>query len=153
VTLRMKVKAAGVSSKGFADLVSEANHKVPEAFIVRISPEAKEKFKEQKIADAGKHFNQQFIRVTGTVKIVRYDVGNRPVIEVNGPSQIEIIDPEPFHSPGDALLKLYQSGKLFDRSAYKEVRTAFARRFETAHDADLRSAYGADFDALNEWFA
>jgi hypothetical protein len=154
VTLQMKVKATGRSGAGFADLVSENSHKHPDAFVIRLSPEVQEKMRGLKISDAGKHFNQQFIRVTGKVKIVVYtNIGKRPVIEPEDAGQIEIVDPDAQYAPGDELLSLYRSGKLFKRSAYKEVRAAFARRFEAAHAADLRKAYGEDFAALTDWLA
>jgi hypothetical protein len=50
-------------------------------------------------------------------------------------------------------LTLYKSGKLFQRSAFKEVRTAFANRFAAAHEADLRRAYSEDFAAITAWLA
>jgi hypothetical protein len=154
VTFQLKVKATGVSSGGFADLLSESAYEHPDAFIVRISPEAKEKLKGLKIPDAGKHFNRQFIRVTGKVQILNYTkVGKRPVVEVQDPGQIEILDPDALHPPGEELLSLYKSGKLFQRSAYKQVRAAAARRFEAAHGADLKKAYGEDSAALTAWLA
>lgn len=153
VTLHMKVKATGISTGGFVDLASESKLEHPDTFIVRIAPKAQEKLKELKIVSAAKHFSQQLVRVTGKVQIVNYNVGKRPVIEVHDPGQIEIIDPEALHPPGAEILKLYESGKLFQRSAYKEVRAAFARRFEAAHEADLKKAYAEDYQALNDWFA
>src|SRR5262249_61380442 len=75
------------------------------------------------------------------------------VIEARDPGRIEIIAPDAAHPPGEELLELYQSGKLFQRSAYKELRAAFARRFEGVHAADLKKAYGADAEAINAWFA
>jgi hypothetical protein len=51
------------------------------------------------------------------------------------------------------IADLYASGKLFDKAQYKTVRAAFARAFELRHDKLLRDAYGADFDALNDWLA
>src|SRR5262249_26568761 len=64
VTVQMKVKATGRSGVGFADLVSENSHRHPDAFVIRLSPEVQEKLRGLKIADAGKHFDQKFIRVT-----------------------------------------------------------------------------------------
>lgn len=154
VTVVMKVKdASTITNGGFANLVSEANPQHPDAFLVRVSPQAKDKFKELKIADVAKHFNQQFIRVSGTVKLVNYNFGKRPVIDVDDPRQLEIFDPEAIYAPGEEITKLYQSGKLFQRSGYKEVRAAFARRFETSHAAELRQAYGEDHDAITAWLA
>jgi hypothetical protein len=48
-------------------------------------------------------------------------------------------------------LKLFENGKLFQRTAYKEVRAAFARRFETNHQKEINAAYGDDLDAINKW--
>ncbi len=154
VTLHMRVNGVGFSGAGFVDLLSEINHQHPDTFIVRISPAAKDKFKEMKIPDVVKHFRQEFIRVTGTVKIVNYtNIGKRPVIDVTETAQLEIIDVEATQPPGEEILELYQSGKLFQRAAYKEVRAAFSRRFEANHQADLKAAYGDDFTAINAWLA
>lgn len=154
VTVRMKVKGVGLSGPGFADLISEINHKHPDAFIVRVSPDAKAKFKDMKVPDVAKHFNQQYVQVSGVVTILNYaGIGKRPVIEVSEVGQLAIIDVEALQPPGEEILELYKSGKLFQRAAYKEVRAAFARRFEANHQADLMLAYGEDFDAINGWFA
>jgi hypothetical protein len=154
VTLHMHVRAVGTSGGTFTDLLSEMNHQHPDAFIVRLTPDLKEKFKQMKIPDPGKHFLQKFIRVTGTVKILNYaNIGKRPAIDVSEISQIEIVEADALHPPGAEVLELYQSGKLFQRSAYKEARGAFSRRFEANHQADLKKAYGDDYDAINAWFA
>lgn len=151
VTLHMKVKVTGTSTGGYADLISESTPQHPDAFIVRVAPDAQEKFKELKIPNVQKHFLQQLVRVTGKVKIVNYNFGKRPVIEVDAPSQLEIVDAEAIYPPGEEILELYKSGKLFQRAAYKEVRAAFSRRFETNHQADLKKAYGDDYSAINTW--
>jgi hypothetical protein len=154
VTMQMRVKSLGSSSGGTTDLLSEASYQHSDAFLVRITPAARDKFRELKIADVGRHFNQQLILVTGKVKLVNYtNIGKRPVIDIDDPKQIEIFDPETHIPPGEEIMKLYQSGKLLQRSSYKEVRAAFARRFEAAHEADLRNAYGQDFDAFTAWLA
>ena len=154
VVLRMLVIGAGASSSGSADLVSEVNHGHVDAFILRVTPEAKEKYKELKVPDVGKHFKQQFIRVTGKVRMVNYtNAGPRPVIDIFDPKQIEIVEADSLYPLTDEIVELYKSGKLFQRSAYKEVRGAFARRFEVNHQADLKSAYGADYAAFTEWLA
>ena len=119
-----------------------------------VAPNVQEKLKEKKIADPAKHYFQQFIRVTGTVKIINYtNIGKRPAIDVTDLGQVEIVDAEAHQPPGPEILELYQSGKLFQRTAYKGVRAAFARRFEANHQVDLKKAYGDDFDAINAWFA
>ncbi len=51
------------------------------------------------------------------------------------------------------IVDLYSGNKLFDKSQYRTVRAAFASAFEQRHDKLLRTAYGDDFSALNEWFA
>jgi hypothetical protein len=51
------------------------------------------------------------------------------------------------------IADLYTGNKLFDKSQYKAIRTAFAAAFEQRHDKLLRTAYGDDFDALNSWLA
>ena len=154
VTLHMRVQGIGFSGTGYADLISEINHQHADAFIIRVSPDAKAKFKAKKIPDVVKYFNQQFIRVTGVVQIVNYtNIGKRPVIEVSDPAQLEIIDAEATQPPGEEILELYRSGKLFQRANYKEVRAAFSHRFEANHQADLKTAYGDDFAALNAWLA
>jgi hypothetical protein len=153
VAMYMKVQATGTSSGGFIDLLSEVQYQHPDAFLIRISPKAQELFKENKIADPAKHFRQQVVKVTGKVKAVNFNFGKRSSIEVDALSQIAITDPEAFHPPGPEIDELYKNGKLFQRDAYKQVRAAFAKRFETRHEADLAKAYGEDRAALNEWFA
>ena len=46
------------------------------------------------------------------------------------------------------ILELYDSGKLFSRASFKEVRAAFARLFAAEHEADIKAAYGNDYEAL-----
>jgi hypothetical protein len=154
VTLHMKVQATGTSTGGYFDLISESTPQHADALLVRISPAVQEKFKELKIVDFPRHFRQKYLRVSGTVKVLNFTgIGRRPVIEIDDMSKIAIVDPEALYPLDERVQELYQSGKLFQRSAYKEVRAAFARRFETNHAADLRSAYGEDYDALSAWLA
>jgi hypothetical protein len=153
VTMHMKVRGTGTSTGGFLDLISETGYQHPDAFLIRISPKGQELFKEGKVADVARHFRLQIIKVSGKVKTVNFNFGKRQSIEVDAPSQIEIADPEAFHPPGAEIMDLYKTGKLFRREAYKQVRAAFARRFEANHDVDLKKAYGEDYDAINAWFA
>jgi hypothetical protein len=51
----------------------------------------------------------------------------------------------------DAVAELYKSGKLFDKTQYKAVRTAFAEEFERRHASELHAAFGADFADLTAW--
>jgi hypothetical protein len=153
VTLHMHVKGIGLSSGGYTELLSESTVENPQSFFVRISPELKEKFAEAKIADPAKHFTQQFIRATGKVVVINFNFGKRFGLAVAEPSKIEIIDPEAIDPLNDAILELYKSGKVFQRAAYKEVRAAFAQRFETNHQAEIKSAYGEDYDALSSWLS
>jgi hypothetical protein len=152
VTMYMKVKGAGTSTGGFTDLLSEAQYQHADAFLIRISTKGQELFKDKKI-DVIKHFRQQLVKVTGKVKLVNFNFGKRPSIEVDTPSQIEITDAEALYPPGEEIIELYKSGKLFQRDAYKQVRAAFAKRFEARHEDDLKKAYGEDFEAINSWFA
>jgi hypothetical protein len=154
VKVYLQVRAVGANSKGAVELISENDPQHPDAFFIRIPAELKDKFKELKVVDFTKHFNQQFIRVTGIVRIANYtNIGKRPVIEIDSPAAIEIIDPEAVHPLSAEIAELYTSGKLFQRTAYKEVRAAFARRFETNHQADLKLAYGPDYMAITDWLA
>src|SRR5690349_24541169 len=98
VTVQMKVKGIGFSGRGFTDLISEDKHQHADAFIITVSPAAKEQFKSLRIPDVARHFAQQFVRVTGKVKVLNYSsIGRRPVIEVTEASQLEIIDVESMH--------------------------------------------------------
>ncbi len=153
VTMYMKVLGTGSSTGGFVDLLSEKQYQHADAFLIRVSPKGQELYKEQKIANVARHFRQQIIKVRGKVKTVNFNFGKRPSIEVDAPDQIEITDPEGLYPPGAEITKLYKSGKLFQREAYKQVRTAFAKRFAERHQADIRKAYGEDYDALDAWFA
>ena len=153
VTVQMRIKVTGTSTGGFVDLLSEAKPQHPDAFFVRIPASVQEKFKEQKITDLRRHFDQQFIRATGKVKLINYTgIGNRPVIEIEAIDKIAIIDPEALYPVDEAIVDLVKSGKLFQRSTYKETRAVFARRFETNHQADIKKAFGADLEAINRWF-
>jgi hypothetical protein len=49
------------------------------------------------------------------------------------------------------VLELYQTGKLFDKSKYLAVRSAFARLFEEQHREQILRAYGGDADAFTSW--
>jgi hypothetical protein len=153
VTMYMKVQSTGTSTGGFMDLLSQTQYQHPDAFLIRISPKAQELFKEIKIADVGKHFRQQLVKVSGKVKTVNFNFGKRPSIEIDSPGQIEITDPEALYPPGADIEDLYKSGKLFQREAYKQVRAAFAKRFEAHHQADLQKAYGEDQSAIEGWFS
>src|SRR4051794_19856003 len=48
----------------------------------------------------------------------------------------------------DAILKLYESGTLFNRKEYKTVRKAFAQRFEARYELAIRNSFGTDYDEL-----
>lgn len=153
VTMYMKVQSTGTSTGGFFDLLSETTYQHPDTFLVRITPRGQDLFKENKIADFAKHFRQQVIKVTGKVKTVNFNFGKRPSIEIDALGQIEIFDPEALHPPGADVEELYKTGKLFQREAYKQVRAAFAKRFEANHQADIQKAYGEDREAIDAWFA
>ncbi len=156
VTVILRIQSTGTSSSGatsFIDLLSESTYKHPDAFLIRISSRGQELFKENKIPEVAKHFRQQFIKVKGKVKAVNFEFGKRPSIEIDAPGQIEITDPEALHPPGAEIEELYKAGKLFQREAYKQVRAAFAKRFETNHQADLQKAYGEDREAIEAFLA
>ena len=51
------------------------------------------------------------------------------------------------------IVELYNNGKLFDRQAYRTVRTAFATAFQRKHEQLIRAAYGDDHDELTAWLA
>ena len=123
VTIHMTVRASGNSTGGFVDLLSEATPQHADAFFVRSSASAaQDKFKERKITDVRKYFNQQTIRATGTVKTVNYTgIGKRPIIEIETIEQIEIVDPDAVYVIDPDIRDLAVSGKLFQRAAYKEV--------------------------------
>jgi hypothetical protein len=49
------------------------------------------------------------------------------------------------------ILDLYDSGKLFKRASYKDVRAAFASLFIAQHETDIKAAYGDDYEALTAY--
>jgi hypothetical protein len=151
-TVRLNVAATGISTGNRFTFISKYNPSEEGSFLVLISPEAQEKFAAKKIADLGKQFGRKTVLVSGRITLVKYDFGVRPVIQVTEPDQIRLFDFDQPYPPGSEILALFRNGKLFDRTAYKELRAAFARRFEQHRDADIRKAFGADYDALQTWF-
>lgn len=151
-TVQMSVRATGTSANGNANLLSESSLNHEEVFIVAITPAAQEKLREMKVASVQKHFMDKFIRVTGVVRLAKItNVGVRPMIEVTSPSQIDFGEIESTHQPGEEALELYKSGKLFQRGSYKDVRAAFAKRFEVNHKKEIKKAFGDDHDELQSW--
>lgn len=152
VSLHMRVRGIGSSSDGFTELLSESEFQHPQGFFVRISPDVKSKLAELKITDVGKQYRNQFIRATGKIVVINFTFGKRLGLVVPEPSKLEIIDPESLEPLNDEITELYKSGKLFQRPNYKEVRAAFAKRFESNHQAAIKSAFGEDYSALNAFF-
>jgi hypothetical protein len=88
VTVKMLVqrtKSCTGSRQVFLD--SEANHRDLKNLGVVVTEGGRAKFSEAGIDDPTAHFNGKTIRVTGVV--IRKE--NRPYIEINDPSQIEIM--------------------------------------------------------------
>lgn len=88
VTVEMLVqrtKCCTGSRQVFLD--SEANHRDPKNLGVVVTDNSRGKFSEVGIDDPAAHFSRKTIRVHGVV-IRRED---RPYIEVNDPSQIELV--------------------------------------------------------------
>ena len=88
VTVEMLVqrtKCCTGSCQVFLD--SEPNHRDPQNLGVVITVEGRPKFTEAGIDDPTAHFKGKTIRVRGVV--IRKE--NRPYIEVNDPSQIEMV--------------------------------------------------------------
>jgi hypothetical protein len=54
--------------------------------------------------------------------------------------------------PLQPILDLHKSGKLFEKSESKAVRTAAAKVFETRSAAVIKDAFGEDFEAIAAWF-
>ena len=54
--------------------------------------------------------------------------------------------------PGDqVLLDLYQAHKILAKPEYAKIRHVFAKRFEAAHDGDIRGAFGEPASAFRQW--
>ena len=53
--------------------------------------------------------------------------------------------------PLQPILDLHKSGKLFDKSEYKAVRTAAAKVFETRTASVIKESFGAEFDSISVW--
>jgi hypothetical protein len=151
VTVQMRVQGAGTVAGDITLLFSEATPQHADAFFIRISPAVRDKFKEQDVQNVLRHFGGEVVRITGKVSIVTFDFGKRGLVELYDPRLIQIVDPEASQPLGEEILSLYKSGKLFQRAAYKDVRAAFSRRFEAAHPADIRIAYGEDREAFDTW--
>ena len=89
VTVQMlvqKKKSCTGSCQVFLD--SEKNHRDPKNLGVVVTVEGRPKFTEAGIDDPTAHFNGKTIRVRGVV--IRKEKG--PYIEVNDPSQIELVE-------------------------------------------------------------
>src|ERR1043165_1875909 len=146
----MWVRALGANNDGFLGLVSEASPKHVDAFFVRLAPAVQKKLKASRIKDVREHFDQQYIRATGKVKIIAYTgIGKRAVIDIDAVENITLVDPEPAYPVDPAIVELAKSGNLFQKHNYKDVRAAFARRFEKNHEAQIKQAFGTDYEALN----
>jgi hypothetical protein len=88
VTVEMLVqrtKCCTGSRRVFLD--SEADHRDPKNLGVVVTEVGRAKLTEAGIDDPAAHFDTKTIRVRGVV----IHKENRPYIEVNGPSQIEIV--------------------------------------------------------------
>ena len=88
VTVQMlvqKTKSCTGSCQVFLD--SEKNHRDPKNLGVVVTVEGRPKFTEAGIDDPTAHFNGKTIRVRGVV--IKKEKG--PYIEVNDPSQIELV--------------------------------------------------------------
>jgi DNA/RNA endonuclease YhcR with UshA esterase domain len=88
VTVEMlvqKTKSCSGSRQVFLD--SEANHRDPKNLGVIVTESGRAKFSEAGIDDPTAHFSGKTIRVRGVV--IRKE--NRPYIEVNEASQIELV--------------------------------------------------------------
>jgi hypothetical protein len=52
-----------------------------------------------------------------------------------------------------ALVKMYQSGSLFDRKQYRPLRAILANAFARKHADTIKDAFGADHEKLSEWLS
>jgi DNA/RNA endonuclease YhcR with UshA esterase domain len=89
VTVEMLVKAAkncAHCSQIFLD--SEGDHHDPKNLAVAVTAAAAARFKGVRIDDPALHFKGKTIRAQGLVTLKE----NRPQIEVEDPSQIEVVD-------------------------------------------------------------
>ena len=80
-----RTKCCSGSQQVFLD--SEANHRDPKNLGVVVTESGRTKFSEAGIDDPTAHFSGKTIRVRGVV--IRKEKG--PYIEINDPSQIEIV--------------------------------------------------------------
>lgn len=90
VTVEMLVqrtKRCSGSRQVFLD--SEANHRDPKNLGVVVTESGRAKFSDADIDDPAAHFAGKTIRVRGVV-VIRKE--KRPYIEVNDPSQIEMVE-------------------------------------------------------------
>jgi hypothetical protein len=83
--LLQRTKCCTGSRQVFLD--SEASHRDPKNLGVLVTESGRTKFSEAAIDDPTAYFNGKTIRVRGVV--IRKE--NRPYIEVNDPSQIEMV--------------------------------------------------------------
>ncbi len=89
VTVEMLVQRTKCcSGSRLVFLDSEANHRDPKNLGVVVTENGRAKFSEAGIDDPAAHFTGKTIQVRGVV-VIRKE--NRPYIEVNDPSQIEMV--------------------------------------------------------------
>jgi hypothetical protein len=70
-----------------------------------------------------------------------------PVLAALLSSTLHADDPD----SGQAIIDLYKNGKLFDKAAYKTVRSAFAKDFEARHKMDIQTGFSDSRDELTTW--
>jgi DNA/RNA endonuclease YhcR with UshA esterase domain len=89
VTVEMSVKAAKNCQRcSLMFLDSEEDHHDPKNFAVAVTENGRGKYKEAKIHDPAGHFKGKTVRVTGVVTVK----DKQPQIEVDDPSQIEVVE-------------------------------------------------------------
>ena len=76
-----------------------------------------------------------------------YAVGKIPMKEPVKP--VAPVGPSRFE---EELLTRYEKGKLFLSKEYDWLRKEFAQQFEEKHEAEIRQAFGSDYEEMMTWF-
>jgi hypothetical protein len=119
VTVDFQVKSYGSNPDGYIELYSEPTWQAEGCFFVRFSEESRNKFSKAKIADVGRFFNGSNVRVTGEVKLLKFNGSSstHPVIYVEELSQIQLVGASSHATPKTPTALIIDDGEFFGPSA------------------------------------
>lgn len=79
------------------------------------------------------------------------DPAETPLASKESPEPKAPVQSGPRQGARQGIVNLYQSGKLFRREHYHQVRAAFAGQFAQEHDDKIREGLGPDCDKILAW--